>query len=89
MFISGYQNGGGGGLAGKMGSSTGSNWNGQYNILNFFKKKFNIFHLDGGGLTNGGSYHGINSFGAAGGGAYGGFKSTGGYATDTIRKPTR
>ena len=55
----------------------------------FFQKKINIFHLDGGGLTNGGSYHGINSFGAAGGGAYGGFKSTGGYATDTIRKPTR
>ena len=64
-----------------------------YTVLDCFKQTLlSIFYclsIDGGGLTNGGSYHGINSFGAAGGGAYGGFKSSGGYATDTIRKPTR
>ena len=46
-----------------------------------------IFPSDN-GMSNGGSYNGINSFGSGG---YNGFKSSGGVYGDigTIRKPTR
>ena len=33
MFVSGYQNGGAGGLTGKLGSNTGSSWNGENELI--------------------------------------------------------